>query len=98
MLTPSRYDAPPSRIRMGKRLLHRTKPIAVLGVPAATYEVALNTMESSYIACQQARAQEGIALGVCREARLVLDEQVRSLGLAIVAASRGRRGSDLMRK
>ena len=93
MLTPTRFESPPSCIERGWRLVQITQAIPEISGLVATYEDAVTSFEGLYNGWRLARRKASVALAAQHEAEAALDEEIRGVGLVLIKIARGRRDS-----
>ncbi len=97
MQTPRRHEGPPTSIRRSKRLIRRTKPIESVSEHVSEFERAAASFENRYDEWIRSRHEALIAIGARHEAQEDLDQEIRSVGLAVLTVGRGRRNSEIYR-
>jgi len=98
MRSPSPQATSPAWIRRAKQLLDRTKPLTEVAGPVTAYETAVTSYENRYNEWALAKREQSVAFGVQNQAAVVLDQELRGVGLAILTVGRGRRKSEVYRR
>ena len=101
MKHPMHREAPPSFLRRSQRLLRRTRAIPELAGPSSPLEpfsASVADLQARYLEWTSARSDASVAIAALHEAQLSLDQQLRGVGLVILAAGRGRRSYEIYLK
>lgn len=65
-------------------MLDRTKPLTEVAGPVTAYETAVTSYENRYNEWALAKREQSVAFGVQNQAAVVLDQELRGVGLAIL--------------